>query len=237
MNRHQNSGSRRPRQFSTVSRRRFLRGVGVGDGGLPWLNPFPARGPPRPQNNGNAGSVFPKKRFCHFCHGHGIKTPQHWWAARVWRSPWNLARCLQPMAPLKSQDEFHQLPSSTNTPTGVGDSIRGRPAPFSVRRVASRKGRASRRHQAWIQVLAHHLGGMRCNPACSRFASNRFRLPTRPISRWPTVAHLLASASVPPVSRWNLSRSLAFDSLFDNRGSRRPRIAILDRVQEQAAAV
>ena len=99
MNRTHDLKERAPRfDRSRITRRTFLRGVGVAMA-LPWLESIPVWGV-APATEGAPGA-FPK-RFAALFMGNGINS-EHWWAKGS-GAEMELGKSLQPMAPLKTED-------------------------------------------------------------------------------------------------------------------------------------
>jgi hypothetical protein len=208
------------------SRRQFLRGVGVAMA-LPWLESIPVWGaeparwgePPREQ--------FPK-RFATLFMGNGINS-QHWWAKGS-GAEMELGKSLQPMAPLRAKMNFITgLFNKHATGVGIhpgqtGNILSG----ASLQRGAVLKGDIS-----MDQVLANHLGQetvqpsmvLGCEQPITGYHETNFSMAYSSHISWQS-----ATSPVP----MEVYPSLAFDSLFDNRGSRRAQ-SILDRVKDEAA--
>ena len=207
-----------------VSRRRFLRGVGVAMA-LPWLESIPVWSA-APANDGRPGP-FPR-RFAALFMGNGINS-QHWWAKGA-GADMELGKSLEPMAPLKAKMNFITgLFNKHATGVGIhpgqtGNILSG----ASLQRGAVLKGDVS-----MDQVLANHLGQetvqpsmvLGCEQPITGYHETNFSMAYSSHISWQN-----ATSPVP----MEVYPSLAFDSLFDNRGSRRTQ-SILDRVQEQAA--
>jgi Protein of unknown function (DUF1552) len=207
-----------------LSRRRFLHGVGVAMA-LPWLESIPVWGA-APAKDGTPGP-FPR-RFATLFMGNGINS-QHWWAKGS-GADMELGKSLQPMAPLKAKMNFITgLFNKHATGVGIhpgqtGNILSG----ASLQRGAVLKGDIS-----MDQVLANHLGQetvqpsmvLGCEQPITGYHETNFSMAYSSHISWQS-----ATSPVP----MEVYPSLAFDSLFDNRGSRRTQ-SILDRVQEQAA--
>src|SRR4030095_3076838 len=206
-----------------TSRRRFLRGVGVAMA-LPWLESIPVWGA-EPAKDGRPGS-FPR-RFAALFMGNGINS-QHWWAKGA-GAGMELGRSVQPVAPLKSKMNFITgLFNKHATGVGIhpgqtGNILSG----ASLQRGAVLKGDIS-----IDQVLANHLGQetvqpsmvLGCEQPITGYHETNFSMAYSSHISWQS-----ATSPVP----MEVYPSLAFDSLFDNRGSRRTQ-SILDRVQDEA---
>src|SRR5687767_10293249 len=82
-----------------ISRRTFLRGVGV-TMALPWLESIPVWGAPAAAAEGGAATVFPK-RFAVLFMGNGING-NHWWAKGS-GADMKLSKSLMPLEPVKKK--------------------------------------------------------------------------------------------------------------------------------------
>ena len=192
---------------------------------LPWLESIPVWGV-EPARDGTAGP-FPK-RFAALFMGNGINS-QHWWAKGSGEGM-ELGKSLQPMAPLKSKMNFITgLFNKHATGVGIhpgqtGNILSG----ASLQRGAVLKGDIS-----MDQVLANHLGPetmqpsivLGCEQPITGYHETNFSMAYSSHISWQN-----ATSPVP----MEVYPSLAFDSLFDNRGSRRNE-SILDRVRDEAA--
>jgi len=209
-----------------TSRRRFLRGVGVAMA-LPWLESIPVWGA-EPAKDGMPGP-FPK-RFAALFMGNGINS-KHWWAKGA-GAEMELGKSLEPMAPLKAKMNFITGLFNKNA-TGVGihpgqtgNILSG----ASLQRGAVLKGGIT-----MDQVLATHLGQetvqpsmvLGCEQPITGYHETNFSMAYSSQISWQA-----ATAPVP----MEVYPSLAFDSLFDNRGNRRTQ-SILDRVRDEAASL
>jgi uncharacterized protein DUF1552 len=223
MNRNPNPGLIQTGGYRT-SRRRFLRGVGVAMA-LPWLESIPVWGA-EPARDGTPGP-FPK-RFAALFMGNGINS-KHWWA-RGAGADMELGKSLEPMAPFKTRMNFITgLFNKSATGVGIhpgqtGNILSG----ASLQRGAVLKGGIS-----MDQVLANHLGQetvqpsmvLGCEQPITGYHETNFSMAYSSHISWQT-----ATSPVP----MEVYPSLAFDSLFDNRGNRRTQ-SILDRVRDEAA--
>jgi len=207
-----------------VSRRRFLHGVGVAMA-LPWLESIPVWGA-APAKNGTPGP-FPR-RFAALFMGNGINS-QHWWA-RGSGADMELGKSLQPMEPLKAKMNFITGLFNKHA-TGVG--IHPGQTGNILSGASLQKGAVLKGDISMDQVLAHHLGQetvqpsmvLGCEQPITGYHETNFSMAYSSHISWQS-----ATSPVP----MEVYPSLAFDSLFDNRGNRRTQ-SILDRVQEQAA--
>ena len=223
MNRHYHSGVHKAGGLP-ASRRTFLRGVGVAMA-LPWLESIPVWGA-EPAKDGTPGP-FPK-RFAALFMGNGINS-KHWWAKGS-GAGMELGKSLEPMAPLKTKLNFITgLFNKHATGVGIhpgqtGNILSG----ASLQRGAVLKGGIT-----MDQALANHLGQetvqpslvLGCEQPITGYHETNFSMAYSSQISWQT-----AMSPVP----MEVYPSLAFDSLFDNRGSRRTQ-SILDRVRDEAA--
>src|SRR3954466_2937092 len=207
-----------------TSRRKFLRGVGVVMA-LPWLESLPVWGAELARD-GTPGP-FPK-RFAALFMGNGINS-KHWWAKGA-GPEMELGKSLEPMAPLKGKMNFiTRLFNKNATGVGIhpgqtGNILSG----ASLQRGAVLKGGIT-----MDQVLANHLGEetvqpsmvLGCEQPITGYHETNFSMAYS--------SHISWQAATSPVPM-EVYPSLAFDSLFDNRGNRRTE-SILDRVREEAA--
>ena len=206
-----------------LSRRRFLRGVGVAMA-LPWLESIPVWGA-APAKDGTPGP-FPR-RFATLFMGNGINS-QHWWA-RGSGADMELGKSLEPMAPLKAKMNFITGLFNKHA-TGVG--IHPGQTGNILSGASLQKGAVLKGDISMDQVLANHLGQetvqpslvLGCEQPITGYHETNFSMAYSSHISWQS-----ATSPVP----MEVYPSLAFDSLFDNRGSRRTQ-SILDRVQEQA---
>ena len=192
---------------------------------LPWLESLPVWGAELAK--GGTPGPFPK-RFAALFMGNGINS-KHWWAKGS-GAGMELGKSLEPMAPLKSKINFITgLFNKHATGVGIhpgqtGNILSG----ASLQRGAVLKGDIS-----MDQVLANHLGSetvqpsmvLGCEQPITGYHETNFSMAYSSHISWQS-----ATSPVP----MEVYPSLAFDSLFDNRGSRRTR-SILDRVKEEAA--
>ncbi len=178
-----------------------------------------------------AGKEFLERdstRFAALFMGNGINS-RHWWAKGS-GAEMELGMSLEPMAPLKTRMNFITgLFNKHATGVGIhpgqtGNILSG----ASLQRGAVLKGGVS-----MDQVLANHLGQetvqpsmvLGCEQPITGYHETNFSMAYSSHISWQS-----ATSPVP----MEVYPSLAFDSLFDNRGSRRTQ-SILDRVQDEAS--
>ncbi len=186
---------------------------------LPWLESIPVWGSPV--------STDPPKRFAALFMANGINYT-NWWAKGA-GAEMELGKCLQPLEPLKAKTNIiFGLFNKNSTGVGIhpgqtGNILSG----VSLQRGAVLKGGIS-----MDQVLASHVGQetvqsslvLGCEQPVTGYHETNFSMVYSSHISWRDI-----TAPVP----MEVYPSLAFDSLFDNRGSRRTQ-SILDRVKEHA---
>ena len=192
---------------------------------LPWLESIPVWGGELAKD-GMPGP-FPK-RFATLFMGNGINS-KHWWAKGA-GAEMELGKSLEPMAPLKAKMNFITGLFNKNA-TGVGihpgqtgNILSG----ASLQRGAVLKGGIT-----MDQLLANQVGQetvqpsmvLGCEQPITGYHETNFSMAYS--------SHISWQAATSPVPM-EVYPSLAFDSLFDNRGNRRNQ-SILDRVRDEAA--
>ena len=206
-----------------LSRRLFLRGVGVVMA-LPWLESLPVWGAAA-ETAKTSGT--PPQRFVVQFMGTGIN-PAHWWAKGE-GATMELSKCLQPMEPYKTKlNVINGLFNKPSTGVGIypgmtGNLLSGMP----LTRGAVLHGGIS-----MDQVLASRIGQdavqpsliLACEQPLTGYHETNFSMAYSSHISWQT-----ADSPVP----CEVYPSLAFDSLFENSGSRRME-SILDRVSGEA---
>ena len=219
---------RQPRSIRSgpfqTSRRTFLRGVGVAMA-LPWLESIPVWGA-APAKTGTA-QTFPR-RFAALFMGNGINS-KHWWATGA-GADMQLGKSLEPMAPWKTKLNFITGLFNKNA-TGVG--IHPGQTGNILSGASLQKGAVLKGNISMDQVLANHLGQetvqpsmvLGCEQPITGYHESNFSMAYSSHISWQNPTSPVPMEAYP---------SLAFDSLFENRGQRRAQ-SILDRVQDQAA--
>ena len=209
-----------------LSRRLFLRGTGVAMA-LPWLESLPAWGATA---EGAKASDTPPQRFVVQFMGTGIN-PALWWAKGE-GAGMELSKSLQPLEPFKTKlNVLNGLFNKPSTGVGIhpgmtGNILSGMP----LTRGAVLHGGIS-----IDQVLATRLGQdtvqpslvLACEQPLTGYHETNFSMAYSSHISWQS-----ADSPVPT----EVYPSLAFDSLFENSGSRRLE-SILDRVSEEAAGL
>ncbi len=215
-----------PMNRSRISRRTFLRGAGVAMA-LPWMESLPVWGQTAEKNS--IPSEFPK-RFAVMFTGNGINS-NHWWAKGS-GAEMELGKSLQPMEPLKKKMNFITGLFNKHA-TGVG--IHPGQTGNLLSGASLQKGAELRGDISMDQVLANHIGQetvqpslvLGCEQPLTGYHETNFSMAYSSHISWQN-----ATSPVP----MEVYPSLAFDSLFDNRGNRRNQ-SILDRVMDQAASL
>jgi Protein of unknown function (DUF1552) len=211
---------------SSICRRTFLRGAGVAMA-LPWLESIPVWG--RATMNSGVPAPCPK-RFAALFMACGVN-PDHWWA-RGSGSEMELSKTLEPMAPHKlKMNVLSGLFNKNATGVGIHPGQTGN----ILSGAALQKGAELRGAVSMDQVLARHIGHesvqpcmvLGCEQPITGYHETNFSMAYSSYISWQS-----ATSPVP----MEVYPSLAFDSLFDNRGQQRNR-SILDRVSDQAATL
>jgi hypothetical protein len=209
---------------SQITRRTFLRGAGVAMA-LPWMESLPVWGA-APAKDGSP-EPFPK-RFGVLFMGCGVN-PDHWWAKGA-GADMELGPCLEPMEPLKTRMNFigglfnmHAMGVGIH-PGQTGNILSG---------ASLQKGAELRGDISMDQALASHIGEntpqpsmvLGCEQPLTGYHESNFSMAYSSHISWEN-----ATSPVP----MEVYPSLAWDSLFDNKGSRSNQ-SILDRVMDEAS--
>jgi hypothetical protein len=211
-----------PHSQSKLTRRTLLRGVGV-TVALPWLEAIPlvAR---------EAGAATYPRRFAALFMGNGI-CPKHW-SANGAGADMELSKCLEPLTPLRSRlNVVSGLFNKSATGVGIHPGQTGN----ILSGASLQKGAVLRGGISVDQVLAKHFEEetaqpslvLGCEQPITGYHETNFSMAYSSHISWHD-----ANSPVP----MEVYPALAFDSLFDNQGSRRT-ASILDRVKDQAAAL
>ena len=206
-----------------MSRRTVLRGVGV-TMALPWLeslSPLTA--------SASAPAAFPK-RFAVLFMGNGING-NHWWA-RGAGAEMKLSRSLAPLEPIKTK--INVINGLFNQPA-VGIGIHPGQTGALLSGVPIQRGATVKGGISMDQVLANRLGQDTAQPsivlACEQpmtgYHETNFSMAYSSHISWQNAESPVPNEVYP---------SLAFDSLFENRGSLRY-TSILDRVRDRAESL
>ncbi|MBI1832026.1 MAG: DUF1552 domain-containing protein [Planctomycetes bacterium] len=206
-----------------LTRRTFLTGVGCSLA-LPWLETLPF---------GFAQQATPitaPKRFAALFMGNGISPPN--WSARGSGADMELGRSLAPLNGLRPKLNVITGLFNRNA-TGVG--IHPGQTGNVLSGAALQRGAVLRGGTSMDQVLAAHFEDatpqpslvLGCEQPITGYHETNFSMAYSSHISWQN-----ANSPVP----MEVYPSLAFDSLFDNQGSRR-NLSILDRVREQATDI
>jgi hypothetical protein len=210
----------------TLSRRKWLRGAGVVVG-LPWLESMPVWG--QSSDSNNSGVDFPK-RFGVMFMACGVH-PEHWWAKGEGKEM-ELSRCLQPLDGLQSKlNVIDGLFNKNATGVGIHPGQTGN----ILSGAALKKGAELRGGISVDQAIANAIGQddvvpslvLGCEQPTTGYHETNFSMAYSSHISWQN-----ATSPVP----MEVYPSLAFDSLFENRGSQRNK-SILDRITEEASAL
>ena len=194
---------------------------------LPWLESLPAFGA-EPAAADDAPAV--PRRFAALFMACGIN-PDHWWAKGA-GAEMELGKALEPLAPLKNKlNVISGLFNKAATGVGIHPGQTGN----ILSGAALQKGAELRGGISMDQVLANAVGHetvqpslvLGCEQPITGYHETNFSMAYSSHISWQN-----ATSPVP----MEVYPSLAFDSLFENRGSRRNK-SILDRVKEQAASL
>jgi hypothetical protein len=211
-----------------LSRRTFLRGVGV-TMALPWLESIPVWGTPVGAPAGPDAEAFPK-RFAAIFMGNGING-NHWWAKGS-GSEMELSKTLQPLAPFR--DKLNVINGLFNKPA-VGVGIHPGQTGNILSGMPLMKGAVLHGGISMDQVIANTVGQetmqpslvLGCEQPVTGYHETNFSMAYSSHISWQT-----ADSPVP----MEVYPSLAFDSLFENRGNKRTQ-SILDRVQDDLSSL
>jgi hypothetical protein len=209
----------------TFTRRTLLRGAGVAVT-LPWLESLPFGMSQTPA----AAPAAPPRRFAALFMGNGI-CPPHWSASGA-GADMQLGRSLEPLAPFRSK---LNVISGLFNKQAIGVGIHPGQTGNILSGAALQRGAVLRGGVSMDQVLAAHLGEQTAQPSlvlgCEQpitgYHETNFSMAYSSHISWQN-----ANSPVP----MEVYPSLAFDSLFENQGSRRT-LSILDRVQGQARSL
>jgi len=204
---------------SRIARRAILRGAGVTIA-LPWLESFAAKASP-------AASAFPK-RFGVVFLGNGVN--ENYWGAEGSGDEMKLSKTLTPLEPIKKKiNVVHGLFQKRATHHGIHPAQTG----CLLSGAEILKGPIIRAGITVDQMLANRIGQdtlqpslvLACEQPMTGYHETNYSMAYS--------SHLSWQSPDSPVPN-EVYPSLAFDSLFENRGSARS-ISILDRVRDVAA--
>jgi hypothetical protein len=215
-----------PAQSNPISRRTLLKGIGV-TMALPWLESIPGWGSETASDTSTAAHP---QRFAALFMGNGI-SPKNWWAKGS-GADMELSKSLEPLSALRPRlNVITGLFNKHATGVGIHPGQTGN----ILSGAALQKGAVLRGDVSMDQVLAAHFEEetaqpslvLGCEQPITGYHETNFSMAYSSHISWQN-----ASSPVP----MEVYPSLAFDSLFDNQESRRT-LSILDRVQEQTAAL
>lgn len=219
VNAHSTRGSTR----ATLSRRTFLRGAGVVMA-LPWLESLAARAAE------SSAPSRPPQRLAAIFVGNGVN-PNHWWAKGAGDSM-ELSQTLEPITPFRSK--LNVINGLFNRPA-VGVGIHPGQTGNILSGMPLMKGAVLHGGTSMDQVLAAEIGQdslqpslvLGCEQPITGYHETNFSMAYSSHISWQT-----PDSPVP----MEVYPSLAFDSLFENRGSKRTQ-SILDRVMADASSL
>jgi hypothetical protein len=216
-----------PEKRRSVARRAFLQGVGV-TMALPWLESLVGRvGGSAMAAAVESGTIAFPKRFAVMFMGNGV-SPNHWWAKGD-GADMQLGKTLEPLEPVKSKiNVIHGLFNKTATGHGIHPAMTGN----LLTGVPISKGAIIHSGISMDQMLANRVGQdtaqasmvLACEQPMTGYHESNYSNAYGSHISWQN-----ADSPVPN----EIYPSLAFDSLFENRGSLR-NLSVLDRVRERA---
>ena len=201
-----------------IARRAVLRGAGV-TMALPWLESFAAKASP-------AATAFPK-RFGVIFLGNGVNEDH--WGSEGLGDEMKLSKTLMPLEPLKKKlNVIHGLFNKAATGQGIHPAQTG----CLLSGAHIQKGPIIKAGITVDQMLANRIGQdtlqpslvLACEQPMTGFHETNFSMAYSSHISWQSPDSPVPNEVYP---------SLAFDSLFENRGSLRS-ISILDRVKDLA---
>lgn len=210
-----------------ISRRTVLRGAGV-TMALPWMESLaPAAAPAK--DGSAASSAFPK-RFAVLFMGNGVNETH--WSSEGDGADMKLGLTLSPLEPIKHKvNVIHGLFNKRATGQGIHPAQTG----SLLSGAQIQKGAIIRAGITIDQVLANKLGQdtpqasivLACEQPMTGYHETNFSMAYSSHISWQTPDSPVPNEVYP---------SLAFDNLFENRGSLR-NMSILDRVKDRAEAL
>jgi hypothetical protein len=214
--------NRTPKSVTGISRRAVLRGAGV-TMALPWLASHPAFA------DSTGPAAFPK-RFAVLFMGNGVNEDH--WDAEGSGSDMKLSKTLAPLEPLKAKiNVIHGLFHKRATGQGIHPAQTG----CLLSGATIQKGAIIKAGITVDQAIANRIGQDTAQPsivlACEQpmtgYHETNFSMAYSSHISWQTPDSPVPNEVYP---------SLAFDNLFENRGSLR-NMSILDRVQDDAESL
>ncbi len=211
--------NRKPNSVHRISRRAVLRGAGV-TMALPWLESFPAFA------DSTSAAAFPK-RFAVLFMGNGVNEDH--WDAQGSGADMVLSKTLAPLEPLKHEINvihglFHER--------AIGHGIHPAQTGSLLSGANIQKGAIIKAGITVDQVLASRIGQdtaqssivLACEQPMTGYHETNYSLAYSSHISWQTPDSPVPNEVYP---------SLAWDNLFENRGSLR-NMSILDRVKGDA---
>lgn len=215
----------RPARRYPLPRRAFLQGVGV-TLSLPWLESLAGRQNISTLAEEAAAITAAPKRFSVMFMGNGVN-PTHWWAKGS-GDDFQLSKTLEVLAPVKSKvNVIHGLFNKSATGIGIHPAMTGN----LLSGVPISKGAIIHGGISMDQMLANTIGQdtpqasmvLACEQPMTGYHETNYSNSYGSHISWQN-----ADSPVPN----EIYPSLAFDSLFENRGSLR-NLSVLDRVKER----
>ena len=219
---------RQPTHPEALTRRRFLRGAGVLMT-LPFLDSLPSLSVAAEPRSPTPPRKYPQ-RFAAIFMGNGINS-KHWWA-KADGDAMEFGRTLEPLIPL--QKKLNVINGLFNKPA-VGVGIHPGQTGNILSGMPLMKGAVLRGGISMDQVLANSVGQdtmqpsmvLGCEQPITGYHETNFSMAYSSHISWQS-----ADSPVP----MEVYPSLAFDSLFENRGNKRT-LSILDRVKDDASSL
>jgi hypothetical protein len=218
----------RRRSVSGVPRRTVLRGAGV-TMALPWLESLSGFGSTETMA---AAARAPEpapapKRFAVVFQGNGVN-PNHWWA-KGRGAQMALSQTLEPLEPIKAK--INVIDGLFNK-YAIGNGIHPGMTGNLLTGVPLKRGAIIHSGVSMDQVIANHIGQetaqsslvLACEEPMTGYHETNFSNAYGSHISWQSAESPMPNEMYP---------SLAFDSLFENRGNLR-NVSILDRVKERA---
>ncbi|MBI3207369.1 MAG: DUF1552 domain-containing protein [Candidatus Solibacter usitatus] len=205
-----------------ISRRTVLRGAGV-TMALPWMESISALAGTTPAD------LFPK-RFAALFMGTGIN--ENHWSAEGFGADMKLSKTLAPLEPVKQK--INVIEGLFNKPA-TGQGIHPAQTGSLLSGAMIQKGPILRAGITVDQMIANRIGQdtalpsmvLACEQPMTGYHETNFSMAYSSHISWQTPDSPVPNEVYP---------SLAFDNLFENRGSLR-NMSILDRVKERAEAL
>jgi hypothetical protein len=219
----------RAKRAGMMDRRTFLRGAGV-TMALPWLESLSGFGAPASTAATaatGAVAVSPKRLAVMFM-ANGV-SPDHWWA-RGTGANMELGKTLAPLEPFKAKvNVIHGLFNRLATGHGIHPPMTGN----LLTGVPITKGAIIHSGISFDQMLANRIGQE--TPQASLVLACEQPMTGYHETNYSNAygSHISWQSADSPVPN-EMYPSLAFDSLFENRGSLR-NLSVLDRVKDRAA--